>query len=300
MKALNAVHLHKTFGNTKAVDDLSFSIEEGTMYGLLGPNGAGKSTTIRMIMQIILPDAGRIELFGAPACARHLDAIGYLPEERGLYRKMKILEALKFFGELKGLPAGEAEKRSRHWLSRLDMEEVMLDKVETLSKGNQQKIQLIITLLHEPKLLILDEPFSGLDPINTTRVKDMLMEIKRSGCCLIISTHLMEHVEKLCDAITLINRGKSIVSGPLTDIKQSFGKNTLLLEYKGTADGLKTLDFVNTFDDYGQYAEITLNDMARSSDFLKAALDHVEVLRFERIEPTLNQIFIEAVNEEQP
>lgn len=295
MSALRLQNVSKSFGKVQAVKDLSLTINEGEIFGLLGPNGAGKTTTIRMIMQIILPDSGNISLFNQPISPNLLDRVGYLPEERGLYGKMKVLEELIFFGRLKGMDAKTAESRAKEWLERFEMTDVHSKKVEELSKGNQQKIQLIVSMLHNPDLIILDEPFSGLDPVNAQLVKDIMLEKKREGCSIIFSTHQMDQVEKLCDAICLIDHGEAVLQGQLKEIKKQFGKNTVLLEYEGNHEFLDRLDYVRKIDDYGNYAEIYLNDSDKSQEFLQYAVRHVSIYRFEVIEPSLNEIFIETV-----
>jgi ABC-2 type transport system ATP-binding protein len=297
MDILRLDNVSKSFGSTVAVKDLSLGVGEGTMFGLLGPNGAGKTTTIRMIMNIIAPDAGAVYVCGSAPTPDILDRVGYLPEERGLYRKMKVRDVLEFFGTIKGLSSRDARNRAARCLERFGMPDVAGKKVEELSKGNQQKIQLIVTVLHDPRLVILDEPFAGLDPINTQLVKDVFLELKAAGCCVIVSTHLMEHVEKLCDSLCLIHRGRSVLDGRLADIKKRFGVNTALIEYDGDGSFLKDLDFVASCDDYGKYVEVRLRDPARSPELLQIAAARLRIRRFELVEPTLHQIFITTVKE---
>lgn len=295
MEVLRLEHVSKSFGEVRAVSDLSMSIQAGSMFGLLGPNGAGKTTTIRMIMRIIIQDEGEIFLFDQPAQEKLLDRVGYLPEERGLYRKMKVNEVLEFFGELKNMKRAEARSQSQFWLQRFKMTDVATAKVEELSKGNQQKIQFIATILHRPALVILDEPFSGLDPVNVKLVKDIMLELKQSGCTIIFSTHMMEQVEKLCDSICLINKGQAVLSGDLADVKRRFGRNTIHIEYEGSNGFLNGLDFVKKIDVYGNYVEVTLADPRYAQQLLEAAVQNVKVKRFEIVEPSLNDIFIETV-----
>ncbi len=221
---LELAGLRKTFGDFVAVDDVSLAVPAGTIFGLLGPNGAGKTTTIRMIMDILAPDAGEIRLFGRPRTRGDLERIGYLPEERGLYRKMTVADHLAFLGELRGLSRRDATARAGNWLERLDIADRAQRKVEELSKGLQQKVQIAGTLIHEPELVILDEPFSGLDPINQSLFKDLLAEYKRQGRTILFSTHVMEQAEKLCDAIGLISRGRVVLSGELAEIKRRRGE----------------------------------------------------------------------------
>lgn len=295
MSALKLTNVNKSFGDVQAVRDLSFEVEPGTIYGLLGPNGAGKTTTIRMIMQIIIQDDGEIFLFDQPNSEKLLDQVGYLPEERGLYRKMKVEDILQFFGELKGLKSKEAKKRSMEWLEKFGMAEYIGKKAEELSKGNQQKIQFIATTLHEPKLVILDEPFSGLDPVNMQLIKDTIIEMRDAGCCVIFSTHLMDQAEKLCNAICLINKGQSVLEGELTQVKKGFGKKNVILEYDGENGFLNDLDYVEKIDAYGHYVEVRLKDIGKAQDLAQSVIQHVQLKRFEIVEPSLNEIFIETV-----
>ncbi len=295
MSALNVEHVSKHYGKLKAVDELNFQVHQGQIFGLLGPNGAGKSSTIRMVMDIIRPDSGKIELFGQPNTVKARDNVGYLPEERGLYKKMPVLDVILFFAEMKGRSPKQVTDKAEHWLERLDLLDWKDKKVEELSRGMQQKLQFIITILHEPKLIILDEPFTGLDPVNTALVKDVMLELKQQGTAIIFSTHLMEQVEKLCQAICLINKGKSVLTGSLKDVKTKFGANRIRMRYDGAADFLNNSALVQSFDDYGQYVEIHPADNVTSQDVLKTAMQQVSVQHFEVSEPSLNDIFINIV-----
>ncbi len=288
----------KSFGDVRAVQDLSFLVKERQIFGLLGPNGAGKTTTIRMIMQILLPDQGSISIFDKPLSQTLLDQIGYLPEERGLYPKMKVIDAVTFFGEIHGVDHSESIRRANKLLERFELHAWRSKKIEELSRGMQQKLQFICTILHKPKLLILDEPFTGLDPINTNLMKDVMMELKAEGTTIIFSTHLMEQVEKLCESICLINKGKAILSGSLNEIKSRFGKNRVRLRYEGKADFLKDKTLVDQYDDYGQYVEIGLAKNRTTQELLKHAIDSVTLNQFEIAEPSLNEIFITVVKAE--
>lgn len=285
----------KTFDEVRAVDSISLQIESGMMFGLLGPNGAGKTTTIRMIMQIIIPDSGAIELFGKPNSTDLLDQVGYLPEERGLYRKMKVGHQLQFLGELKSLGGADLKKRIAQWLERFGMSDTIDMKVAELSKGNQQKIQFIATVLHQPKLIILDEPFSGLDPVNTHLLKDVMLGLKQSGCTIIFSTHQMEQVEQLCDAICLINKGKNVLNGRLAEVKKRFGKNTIRLEFDGENGFLEKLDYVTKVEVFGDHVDVHLADAGKSQELLRAAIQQHHIRHFEEVEPSLDDIFIETV-----
>lgn len=297
MKVLEVINISKTFGNFKAVDDISFVIEKGVIFGLLGPNGAGKTTTIRMIMNIIIPDSGRVAVLGDTNPKTANDFIGYLPEERGLYRKMKVGQLLLFLASLKKAEKREVKKEIDRWLERLELMEWRNKKIEELSKGMQQKIQFIGTILHKPKLLILDEPFGGLDPINQNLIKDILLELKSNGTTIIFSTHVMESAEKLCEEIFLINKGKRILYGKLNDIKKGFGKQNVHMSYDGSDNFLKQSDQIKKFDNYGNYVEVQLAEGADPQRLLKKAIQSVKIRKFEIVEPSLNDIFIESVNE---
>ncbi len=287
----------KQYDGITAVDNLSLEIGPGGIYGLLGPNGAGKTTTIRMIMGIINPDEGRIDVFGEPFSERSKDRIGYLPEERGLYRKMKVLDHIVFLGEIKGVPAKTASDRAVAWMKRLELSGWEQKTVESLSKGMQQKIQFISTIIHEPELIILDEPFSGLDPINTQLLKDIVMEMKMEGRTIVLSTHLMDQVEKLCERICLINKGRTILEGDLSGIKMRFSRNTLTMRYRGDKADLGRHPGVESVNDFGQELSVALKDGIDTNDVLKYAVERGQVDRFEIGEMSLHDIFIQQVKE---
>ncbi len=295
MKDLVLNCISKSFGSFCAVKELSFEIEPGQVYGLLGPNGAGKTTTIRMIMGIILPDEGEIRILDQPNSLKILDKVGYLPEERGLYKKMKVIDVLFFFGELKGIKKQEMTQIIPGWLERFDLTGWQDKKVEDLSRGMQQKLQIIITFMHKPRLIILDEPFTGLDPVNTSLVKDVLLELKEKGVTIIFSTHLMEQVEKLCDSICLINKGQSVLQGKLRDVKKQYGQNRIKLQYSGDSKFLSENSLIEKYNDYGNYVEIRLKEGANPQHLLHSIIDKSEIYRFEIVEPSLNEIFIETV-----
>jgi len=295
MKVLEVSNICKSFGDLKAVDNISFTIDEGTTFGLLGPNGAGKTTTIRMIMNIIIPDSGKVELLGDSNSKTTSNYIGYLPEERGIYRKMKVSEVLMFLTKLKSMDRSEAKREMDYWLERMELMDWKKKKVEELSKGMQQKLQFIGTIIHKPKLLILDEPFMGLDPINTNLIKEIILEMKKKGTTIIFSTHLMENAEKLCDEIMLINKGKDILSGKLNEIKKSFGKRNIILKYDGKDDFLTKSDKILKFDNFGNYVEVQLKPEANPQEFLNDIVSSISIQRFEIVEPSLNDIFIESV-----
>jgi len=286
----------KRFAGHTAVDALSLDVPQGGIFGLLGPNGAGKSTTIRMIMNIITPDAGRIGVLGSTGSSRELSSrIGYLPEERGLYKRMKVLNHLAFFGEAKGIPRATARQKASQWLDRLGLADWTQKKVEDLSKGMQQKVQFVGAVMGRPELLILDEPFSGLDPVNQNLFKDVMLELNRAGSTIIFSTHQMDTAEKLCREIGLINRGRMVLNGLLSAIKARLGKNSVLVEVEGDGSFLSGLPGVARVDDYGQYLEIRLHENADPQALLRASIGRVGIRRFEIMAPTLHSIFIEQV-----
>ena len=296
MCVLEVHNITKMFGDFIAVDNISFSTEEGSVFGLIGPNGAGKTTTLRMIMNIIIPDSGDISILGNSKIGTATDNIGYLPEERGMYRKMKVDALLLFLTKLKSMPKKEAQKQIDFWLERLELTDWKNKKIEELSKGMQQKLQFIATILHKPKLLILDEPFGGLDPINTNLIKDIILELKQNGTTILFSTHVMESAEKLCDDIFLINKGREVLYGKLNDIKKSFGRENVLIEFEGNDDFLKRSKQIKKFDNYGRYVEAQLVKNADTQKLLKEAMEVSIIRRFEIKEPSLNDIFIESVN----
>ncbi len=298
MKVLEVKNISKSFGNLKAVDDVSFSLEQGVVFGLIGPNGAGKTTTIRMIMSIIIPDTGSVVVLGNSDSRTATDVIGYLPEERGMYRKMKVKNLLCFLTELKKVPRKEALKSIDFWLERIELSGWKDRKIEELSKGMQQKIQFIGTVLHNPKLLILDEPFGGLDPINQNLIKDILLELKNKGSTIIFSTHVMESAEKLCEEIFMINKSRKVFDGRLVDIKHKFGKKNLLVEYEGNNNFLKSSEIAK-FDDYGNSVEIHLKNNGNAQKVLKEAVSAGTTIRtFAIKEPSLHDIFIDTVGQD--
>jgi ABC-2 type transport system ATP-binding protein len=294
-----AVEIHdivKRYGDYPAVDHVSLSVPAGTIYGFLGPNGAGKTSTIRMIMRILLPDEGSIRILGDDLEKVDLDRTGYLPEERGLYKKMRLLDQLVFFGEIRGLTRREARNRAGGWLERMSLADRAFRPVEDLSKGMQQKVQFIATILHEPELLILDEPFSGLDPVNANVLKDIILEYHRKGHTIIFSTHQMDTVEKLCDHICLINKGRVLLEGTLASVKSRYGKNGVSLSFSGDATYLHTLPEVASFQDNGNELFLRLKDGVDPGRVLDAARSRLSVTRFELAEPSVYDIFIEQVS----
>ena len=299
MDIVQVENVSKHFGEVKAVDDVSFNIEKGSVYGLLGPNGAGKTTTIRMIMDIIAPDSGKITFSENQQNGDFADQIGYLPEERGLYRKMKVKDVILFMAELRGMDRADAFNEIDRWLRKMDLTEWENKKIEELSKGMAQKIQFIATVIHKPELIILDEPFSGLDPINMTLLKDLMLELNADGATIIFSTHIMEQAERLCEKICLINAGKIVLEGDLREIKQSFGRGSVEIEYSGDVDLIKRSRFVAGCNDFGQYVEVKLNAPEHYSALLaELVAASVDITRFELMEPTLHEIFVQSVRGE--
>jgi len=297
MNALEIENISKKFDSFYAVKDLSFQIPDGTIYGLLGPNGAGKTTTIRMVMNIIIPDEGNIKVLNQKMDEEMKRRIGYLPEDRGLYPKMKVGELLLFLAGIKGFKGEKARKEVDFWLERFDLADWREKKVEELSRGMQQKLQFIVTVVHQPELFILDEPFAGLDPVNTKLLKDIMLEMKEKGRTIIFSTHRMEQVEMICDNICLINKAEKVLEGNLSQIKKQHGKNTVLLEYEGQAGFIKSFPEIEKIDDYGKFMEIKLKEEADPQHLLLELVGKIKINKYEIKEPTLNAIFIEKVGE---
>jgi len=295
--ALQLEGLVKEFTGKRAVDQISLAVRRGEILGLLGPNGAGKTTTIRMVMDIIAPDAGTIRILGEQFSERMKDRIGYLPEERGLYRKMTVMETLLYLGELKGLKAPEIKSRAQALLKRFQLENCEAKKIEELSKGMAQKVQFIATTLHSPELLILDEPFSGLDPVNIELVKDIILEKKREGVTIIFSTHLMEYAEMIVDSVVMINQGKKVLDGSLSDLKAQFGKKFLRVDYEGDSSFVAGLPGVHSVRDFGRQMEIELDDLSSKDRLLRELLERVTLHGFQVTEPSLQHIFIQKVRE---
>jgi ABC-2 type transport system ATP-binding protein len=285
----------KAFDEFVAVDKLSFNIPEGEIFGLLGPNGAGKTSTIRMMIGITVPDSGAVRVFGQPLSRLLLDRVGYLPEERGLYKKMKIMENLVFLAQLKGIAVPEATRRAHEWLERLDLALWGNSKVEELSKGMQQKVQFIAAVIHEPDFMILDEPFSGLDPAGSLVLKDVLLDLKKQGKTILFSTHRMDTVERLCDSICLVNQGRSVLLGVLREIKASYGRSSVQLEYEGELPLLTDPTLVASSNDFGNYVELRLAPGADPQELLEVAMRTARIRKFELVEPSLEEIFLDTV-----
>jgi ABC-2 type transport system ATP-binding protein len=294
MHALEVRNLCKAFGALKAVDDISFSVPEGSIFGLIGRNGAGKTTTIRMMMNIYLPDSGSVTLRGSEIGPDFKDKVGYLPEERGLYKKMTVWDTLLFFAELKGKADKDIKNKAMEYLEKFQLANRRNTKVEELSKGNQQKVQFIATVLHDPEFIILDEPFSGLDPINTNILKEIILSLKRAGKVIIFSTHLMDFAEKLCDHIAMIHQGKIILSGSLKEIKSNYGQKNISLVHDGDISFLKNDPFVEKVDDFGNYSGIKITDPSKAQALLKTLIEHnIIIKKFDANDISLHDVFIE-------
>ncbi len=293
-------NVSKHYGEFTAVSNLSFDVGAGRVFGFLGPNGAGKTTTIRMIVGITAPDEGKIELFGERISNETQNRIGYLPEERGLYKKMKVQDQLRYFAALKNVSQAEADKRIDFWLERMKLAEWKTKKTTDLSKGMSQKIQFISTVLHDPDLLILDEPFSGLDPVNVEFMIEAVAELKARGKTIIFSTHLMETAERLCDDIILINKSRKVVGGTIREVKQSFGKNLIALRCAGGDAVLQDKSLVAKIVEHADEREIELAANADAQTLLKRLIENgATISKFEQVEPSLNDIFIEKVKGNQ-
>ncbi len=296
--AISVRQVRKSYGEFVAVDNLSLEVPAGTIFGLLGPNGAGKSTTIRMIVNITMPDTGEIRLFGQPMNAQLQQRVGYLPEDRGLYKKMKVGEQLVFFAELKGMQRDAIRREVDRWLARVEMSDWKNKKWEELSKGMQQKIQFISTILHSPDLVILDEPFSGLDPINVGLLKEIVQELRQAGRTIIFSTHLMEQAEEMCDEICLINRGVKLLGGPIREIKRQFGWHHVAIDGEGFEETLAANPAVTGITVTRDHTQVTLTPGTDPQELLQGLIARgARLTRYELVAPSLNEIFIRSVRE---
>jgi ABC-2 type transport system ATP-binding protein len=293
--AIRLTGVRKAYSGHVAVEGLSLDIPRGTAFGLLGPNGAGKTTTLRMVMNILRPDEGAIEILGSPVGQATRDRVGYMPEERGLYPRMLLEEQLLFFAALKGIPRAEAARRLPPWLERLGLLEWRHRRVNELSKGMQQKAQFIATVLHDPEVLILDEPHSGLDPVGVNLMRDVFVDLRRQGKTLVLSSHQMETVERLCDSIALLNRGRMVLGGTVADVKGRHGKNTIVLAFEGNGAFIAGLPGVLKVSDFGRYVEVRMKEGADPQAILRAAAERLRISRFEVVEPSLHDIFVEQV-----
>ncbi|MGA7719548.1 MAG: ATP-binding cassette domain-containing protein [Ignavibacteriaceae bacterium] len=299
MHVLEVMNLVKTFDGIRAVDDVSFTIPEGSVFGLIGRNGAGKTTTLRIMMNIYLPDSGEVLLQGAKAGQDFKDKVGYLPEERGLYKKMKVLETILFFAELKGKTGKDVEKKAVEYLKRFQIADRKNSKLEDLSKGNQQKVQFITTILHDPEFIILDEPFTGLDPINTNLFKEIILELKDQGKVIIFSTHLMDFAERMCDHITMLDKGKVILNGALSDIKAKYSQRNVSINYQGDLSFLKSSPIVEKIVDYGNSASLKVKEPQQVQELLRTLVDNnIIVTKFAADEISLQEIFVDLAGDD--
>lgn len=299
---LRAEHITKNFGTFRALDDVSVEVREGKIFGLLGPNGAGKTTLIRIINHITHPDAGQLLLDGRPMTDADTFKIGYMPEERGLYKKMKVGEQALYLAQLKGLTKDDASRRLHEWFARLDIESWWNRKVEELSKGMQQKVQFIVTVLHEPKLLIFDEPFSGFDPVNATLLKNEILRLRDNGATVIFSTHNMSSVEEICDDIALINQSHVVLSGGVREIRQSFRRNLYHIEVAAQSDGVRLPEDYSVLSTAVE-GETTVMDVqlpaqAQANDLLQLLLPQCQVRQLQELLPSMNDIFIQSVQKQ--
>ena len=290
MPAVEISDVTKNFGDVTAVDHLSLTVPEGSVYGFIGPNGSGKSTTMRMIANIFYPDSGKIQVFGKTRSGTRSAEIGYLPEERGVYRKMKVRALLEFYGELRG--GRNVTSQVNSWLQRLGLANRADDKVETLSKGMSQKIQFIATVIPEPKLLILDEPFSGLDPVSLDSIRSAVLEMRKRGCTIILSTHDMGVAESLCDSIFMIFRGKKVLDGSLASIQASYGSDTIRVEVEGSASALGELPGIERINDLGQVQELRMAPGCDPQQVLHTLASRARIVSFSVVQPSLHDIFV--------
>ena len=296
-KAIVLKGIRKAFAGHVAVKDLSLEVPQGSVFGLLGPNGAGKTTTLRMVMNILGPDSGTIEILGKPADQAARDRIGYMPEERGLYPRMVLEEQLVFMAAIKGMGRKDAEKRLGPWLERFGLADWRKKKTNELSKGMQQKAQFIATVLHEPDVLFMDEPMSGLDPVGMDVMREAMLDLRRKGATIVLSSHQMEAVEKLCDRVALINRGEKVLDGTVSEVKARHGKNTVVLAYDGDGSFLASRPGVAKVTDFGQYVEVRLQEGTDPQPLLREAVERLRLRRFEIVEPSLHDIFVETVTD---
>lgn len=295
MKVIEIINVTKRYNDRIAVNNFSFTGESGKIYGFLGPNGAGKTTTIRMIMGIIEPDSGDIQVFGKKLSEESKKRIGYIPEERGLYRKYRVSDLLLYFGRLKGLSSEEARRNTEIWLDRVGLKDRANSRIEELSKGMQQNIQLIVSLINNPDLVILDEPFVGLDPINTRNMKEIIYSLKESGKTIIFSTHQMNEAERLCDHIFLINKGTKLIDGPIEEVKKKYSKNFVSVEFRNKILDLEDIDIIENVYYEGNKAEIELRRNINYNNLLGVLLQRGDITKYEISESSLESIFVEVV-----
>jgi ABC-2 type transport system ATP-binding protein len=287
--AITLRHITKRFGTHVAVNELSLEVPAGSVYGFIGPNGSGKTTTIRMILHILVPDSGRIEVFGDPRTDVARDRIGYLPEERGLYKKMRVRRLLRYYGRLKGKPLSSIDNNINRWIDQMGLGPWLDQPVEALSKGMAQKVQFIAAVVAEPDLLILDEPFTGLDPVNAEVLKDAVLDVRRAGTTIVFSTHEMGVAERMCDRIFMIYKGKKVLDGTLGEIQAAYGADTVRVRVDGGVQTLRTLPGVTSVNDYGQLQEVRCDD---PQALLTALVARARVQHFEITRPSLHDIFV--------
>lgn len=292
MQAVQINHVTKTFGKHVAVDDLCLEVPEGAIYGFLGPNGSGKTTTLRMIMRILHPDSGDIRVLGRDALSSAHDDVGYLPEERGLYKQMKVREVLQFFAALKGMKRGDAQKAIDMALERMGLTKWAGERVEALSKGMAQKVQFLAAVVSRPRLVLLDEPFSGLDPVNAELLREAVLDLKRNGTTVIFSTHDMAVAEKICDFLFMIYQGKKVLDGTLESIQHSYGEDTLRVRVEGNGHTFDGLPGVVRCADFGRYKELRLESGSDPQQVLASLMNRGKVLHFELTRPSLHEIFV--------
>ena len=290
MSAIALDEVTKRFGTHLAVDRLSLEVPAGSVYGFIGPNGSGKTTTLRMILHILLPDSGRIQVFGDGRSAMVRDQIGYLPEERGLYKKMRVRRLLRYYGRLKGKPLSLIDKNINRWIDQMGLGAWLDKPVEALSKGMAQKVQFLAAVVAEPRLLILDEPFSGLDPVNADVLRDAVLEVRRAGTTIVFSTHDMGVAERMCDRIFMIFRGRKVLDGTLDEIQDAYGADTVRLRVDGGADLLRTLPEVASVNDHGQFQDVRVAGDPQA--LLAALVGRTRVQQFEITRPSLHDIFV--------
>jgi ABC-2 type transport system ATP-binding protein len=295
-----AVALHdvsKRFAHVTAVDHLSFDVRQGAVYGILGPNGAGKTTTIRMLVGILRPDSGTVRVLDSSDPARIKSRLGYLPEEKGLYKKMRVLDLVAYFGRLKGMNRTDAYARGRRLLDEFELQRWHDQKCESLSKGMGQKVQIVATLIHDPELIVLDEPFSGLDPVNVELVRSIVLGLRQRNRTVLLSTHVMEQAEQICDGLILINRGRKLLDGALTDIRRT-AQRTISIDYDGDGACLKNLPGVARVNDAGRHAELSLTASADPQAILACLVSHLSIRRFDTREASLHEVFIRTVGDD--
>ena len=295
MNAVSIRNVSKTFDRKQAVIDLSLDIPKGSLFGLIGPNGAGKTTTLRMILNIYGADTGTVEVLGKPISETTKARVGYLPEERGLYQRMLVGDVLKFTAGIKGVGAARAARDARQWLDRLGLGDCWEKKVQDLSKGMQQKVQFIATILHDPELVILDEPFSGLDPVNTDVLRNIMLEMREAGHTVIFSTHMMEQVERLCDRVCMINQGRKVLDGTVKEVRATSGKKVIALRFEGDGSFLESHPMIERSSSSPGHIEVTLVDGSDPQDLLRDLAAKVRLSRFEIVEPSMHDIFVEKV-----